>query len=89
MTTRVHIHAPQPDTARYTIRPCFTCKVRRRHLLTMTPYYGADLHCLTCGDSWSNDGDGWGRHGRPAKRNWRQEEVARLRAYAKRIVGKP
>ncbi len=54
-------------------------------LLTFTEWYGGDLYCLTCGDSWQTDDDCWRRTIRPFRRNWRPEAVASTKRYLARL----
>ncbi len=54
------------------IRPCPTCKQRRRMVVALQEWYGAMWTCCACGDTWS-DGE---RHPRPFARGWRAEAAA-------------
>lgn len=54
---------------------CPICKQRRRMLCRRFVWYGTELTCLGCGDSWT-DGE---LHPRPFKPGWREESKQRAR----------
>lgn len=70
----VHVHAPSRFLHR-TVRPCPTCRRRRRFVGCEAPWYGTTWTCCACGDSWT-DGE---RHERPFRRGWRAVETSRAR----------
>jgi len=76
---RVHIHSPRSDVQERKIRQCFTERIRRRHILHHTEYYGWQMWCCGCGDTWQNDGDGWQRAERPFERAWRKNAIIRAK----------
>jgi hypothetical protein len=56
---------------------CPTCEQRRWFLVHWAGmWYGQDITCLTCGDSWA-DGE---RAMRPFVRGWRKEAIAKAKA---------
>ena len=72
----VHIHAPEPTEARKIRRRCPTCEARRTHVAFFYEWYGWDVTCLGCGDSWQ---DGEMRE-RPFEPRWRANSIAAVRS---------
>lgn len=65
--------------AEYSIRRvlrCPTCKARRRMLAQTYAWYGPQVTCCHCGDTW-NDGE---REPRTNRRGWRQEAATKATA---------
>jgi hypothetical protein len=77
----VHIHAPQPDEWGISRYSCTTCGKRRFMLWRHTEWYGVDLTCLRCGESWS-DGQ---RCERPFAPRWRQQSIEAARKLYRRL----
>ena len=55
---------------------CWTENRRRRFYVRYQHWYGAEWHCLGCGDAWC-DGE---RRERPFMRGWRAEAIKRAKA---------
>lgn len=80
MSAYVHIHAPSADMVRLHRRDCPTCERRRYFVAAHYEWYGWDLTCLWCGDTWQ---DGYRRE-RPFARGWREKSKASARALYRR-----
>lgn len=55
---------------------CRTCKTRRRMFVSVAIWYGPQVTCCHCGDTW-NDGE---RALRSNLRGWRKEAAAKATA---------
>ena len=50
----IHIYAP-PGYSYRTIQHCPTCDRRRRMVVTIYGWFGADTVCCGCGESWNEE----------------------------------
>ena len=66
----IHIYAP-PGYSYRTIQRCPTCDRRRRMVVTIYSWFGADTVCCGCGESWNEES----RCERPFERGWRKRAV--------------
>jgi len=67
------ICAPRPTLVGIETMTCPHCGGERGFLVEFYEWYGWDVICLACGDSWQ---DGEMRE-RPFRPRWRQEEIAK------------
>ena len=67
-----HLHAPEATEGEIARSYCPTCAKSRFMARWFTPWYGWDMTCLKCGESWQ-DGE---RCERPFMPKWRQKSVA-------------
>lgn len=71
----LHIHAPQSTDRFLNRQDCPTCKRRTFFVGFYTPWYGIDVTCLKCGDSWQDDE----MLDRPFCRGWRKDAIERVK----------
>lgn len=69
--TRLHIHAPKPESVTIEMHACPTCKGDAPMLISTFEWYAPHSVCLRCGDHW---------HGsemapRPFARAWRAQSI--------------
>jgi hypothetical protein len=81
----VHIHRPSIVAARTRRRHCPTCRKRRTMLGWFQEWYGWNVTCLGCGDSWQ-DGE---MMERPFKRAWRTKAIESARKMRDDLAGLP
>jgi hypothetical protein len=75
MENNIYICSPRVTEWEIVRQKCPTCKKRRRILIEYYEWYSPLASCLSCGDRWS-DGE---RLPRPFYRNWREDEVKKLK----------
>lgn len=76
----VHILFRRIEERRRFVRPCPTCKVRRRMVGELERLFGWVLVCCTCGERWEEGCEGFERSPRPFERGWRRRQAAEAQA---------
>ncbi len=75
-----NICAPAPVEIKTTLIDCPTCEKKTEFLCEYYEWYGGEITCLNCGDSWNEEG----RAPRPFERGWREKSISRAKATLER-----
>lgn len=72
----VHVYAPRAFYRGCAVIDCTTCARQRRAFVRSYEWFGGDITCTGCGQSWGEEG----RAERPLRPGWRRERREWARA---------